>query len=268
MPLDYLLTLICCLSCNIFITGLNQIYDIEIDRLNKPNLPLVTGEISVSEAKKLVVFCLMIALFFSFYQSYFFGGLITLIAAIGAIYTIPPIRLKRYHLGAALAISIVRGPMVNLGIYIHFYLLKYGFPIQMNMNIALLTAFITVFSIGIAWFKDIPDVEGDKHNHIQTISVLDSKKTALWGGLLLVSSVYVLCMINSILSISIDSNSITNLGQTTTNKFWFGIYHLIAWIFLLYKGYKLNIDNQLSVKNFYMTYWVLFFLEYLAFAIL
>lgn len=267
IPLDYILTLICCLSCNIFITGLNQIYDVEIDRLNKPKLPLVTGEIQISEAKKIVTFCLMIALVTSYYLSYFFGGLITVIALIGAFYTIPPVRLKRYHLAAALAISIVRGPLVNLGIYIHFHLLKFGFPIQLNHEITMLTAFITVFSIGIAWFKDIPDVEGDKINQIETLSVKYSKKTALWGGLILVSAVYMLCILNSFFQFSLFGSSANNIETSTIHKFWFGLYHLCAWIFLIFKGYKLNIENQLDVRKFYMTYWILFFLEYIAFAI-
>ena len=30
--------------------ALNQIYDLEIDRINKPNRPLVTGEVSIREA--------------------------------------------------------------------------------------------------------------------------------------------------------------------------------------------------------------------------
>ncbi|RWW04037.1 hypothetical protein GW17_00032757 [Ensete ventricosum] len=32
---------------NIYIVGLNQVYDIEIDKVNKPNLPLASGEYSL-----------------------------------------------------------------------------------------------------------------------------------------------------------------------------------------------------------------------------
>jgi homogentisate phytyltransferase / homogentisate geranylgeranyltransferase len=35
-----------CVFGNIYIVGLNQLYDIEIDRINKPHLPLASGEFS------------------------------------------------------------------------------------------------------------------------------------------------------------------------------------------------------------------------------
>ena len=167
----FTLTIISCVACNVYITGLNQIYDVDIDRENKPNLPLVTQELSMVDAKKIVIFALMISLVFSYFQNLFFGGLVTGIAIIGSLYTIPPVRLKRYHFWAATAIALVRGPLINIGIYIHFYVSKYGLPINFNPKIALLTVFITAFSVGIAWFKDIPDVDGDKNNNINPYTI-------------------------------------------------------------------------------------------------
>ncbi len=268
VPLDLIFTLISCLGCNIFITGLNQIYDIEIDRLNKPNLPLVSGDLSMAEAKKIVTLSLMISLLFAFFQSIYLGGLISLIAFIGAVYTMPPIRLKRFHLWAAISISIVRGPLVNLGIFCHFYMVRFGLPIQLNADILLLTAFITVFSIGIAWFKDIPDVEGDEKNNIQTLSVKYSKQKALTGGLLLVGLVYILSIFIAFYPLLSQWLGIDYVFSLKSNHFLFGLYHILAFGFFVYSGIKVNIHNQTEIKKFYMTYWILFFLEYLAFAFL
>ena len=44
-----LLTLITCLALNIYIVGLNQITDVEIDRINKPRLPLASLEMSIRQ---------------------------------------------------------------------------------------------------------------------------------------------------------------------------------------------------------------------------
>ncbi len=44
-----LLTLITCLALNIYIVGLNQITDVEIDRINKPRLPLASLEMSMRQ---------------------------------------------------------------------------------------------------------------------------------------------------------------------------------------------------------------------------
>ncbi len=268
VPLDLVFTLISCLGCNVFITGLNQIYDIEIDRLNKPNLPLVNGEISLAEAKKIVTLSLTISLFFAFFQGFYFGGLISIIALIGAIYTIPPIRLKKHHLWAAISISLVRGPLVNLGVFCHFYMVRFGFPIKLNIDIMLLTAFITVFSVGIAWFKDIPDVEGDLKNNIQTLSVKYSKQKALIGGLLLVGLVYILSIFIAFLPFLTDWMGINNPISLKGNHLIFGFYHIVALSYFVYRGLKVNVDTQAEIKKFYMTYWILFFFEYLVFAFL
>ncbi|MGB5713481.1 MAG: UbiA family prenyltransferase, partial [Waterburya sp.] len=43
-----------CLCGNVYIVGLNQLYDIEIDRINKPDLPLASGEFTVEQGRLIV----------------------------------------------------------------------------------------------------------------------------------------------------------------------------------------------------------------------
>jgi homogentisate phytyltransferase/homogentisate geranylgeranyltransferase len=47
--------LIPALCMNVYIVGLNQIYDIEIDKVNKPYLPLASGEYSLATGIAIVV---------------------------------------------------------------------------------------------------------------------------------------------------------------------------------------------------------------------
>jgi homogentisate solanesyltransferase len=42
---------------NAYIVGLNQIYDVDIDKINKPNLPIAANLLSKMNAWKIVVFC-------------------------------------------------------------------------------------------------------------------------------------------------------------------------------------------------------------------
>lgn len=49
--------LIPALLMNVYIVGLNQIYDIDIDKVNKPYLPLASGEFSVTTGITLVTIC-------------------------------------------------------------------------------------------------------------------------------------------------------------------------------------------------------------------
>ena len=265
---NFIFTLISCLGCNLYITGINQIYDIEIDKINKPNLPLITGELSLLEAKKIVLLGLLTSLGFAFFQSIYFGGLIAFIATIGTLYSIPQIHLKKYHFWAATCIALVRGPLVNIGIYFHFYHTEYGFPITIKPAIMLLSLVITAFSVGIAWFKDIPDTEGDKKFKINTLSVILSKKKALRLGITIVSFAYLTCIFfaffPNFFRFSLGIDTMIPIAP----KISFGIFQLMNLLFLLGMSIKLNLENPSKVKQFYMTYWVLFFLEYISFAIL
>lgn len=260
-----IITLIGCLGCNLYITGLNQIYDIELDKINKPNLPIAKGDLSTADAKKIVIASLSIALFFSYIQNFYFGGLITSIAIIGSLYSIPPVRLKKYHFWAATAISIVRGPLVNLGIYIHFYYTSHGLPITFNSEIILLTFIITAFSIGIAWFKDIPDYEGDKLFNINTLTVKLSKKKTLYLGLIMVSTAYLISIFYAFYPEFFGLNFSHDAMNVTSKKIAFGIFQTICLGIICLTGLTLNTENQTSVKRFYMLYWIMFFLEYLGF---
>lgn len=45
--LGFVQALVAALLMNICIVGINQLYDVEIDKVNKPYLPLASGEISI-----------------------------------------------------------------------------------------------------------------------------------------------------------------------------------------------------------------------------
>src|SRR4051812_29481856 len=51
---DLLWTLVAGLCVNVFITGINQIEDVEIDRLNKPWLPIAAGDLSLEAGRRIV----------------------------------------------------------------------------------------------------------------------------------------------------------------------------------------------------------------------
>jgi homogentisate phytyltransferase/homogentisate geranylgeranyltransferase len=136
---DLLWTVLAGLCVNVFITGINQIEDVEIDRLNKPWLPIAAGDLSLEAARRIV--------------------------AIGWAYSCPPLRLKRYPALAAGSITFVRSLVVNLGVWLHVA----GTPI--SAGVWALIAVTVPFSFAIAVLKDVPDIEGDRRFGIATLSV-------------------------------------------------------------------------------------------------
>ena len=249
----YIATLVAALACNVFIVGINQIEDVELDKINKPYLPMAAGTLSKRNALAIVWCCLFISLVVAFFTSNFLGALIGLIMLIGVTYSLPPLKLKQHHLPAALAITVVRGFLVNVGMFLHFQK-----EIHHNDNIPdyvwCLTFFIMAFSIAIAWFKDLPDTEGDDRFRIRTLAVLYNKKTALWGGTLLVSIAYLYMICWSYLT------------QYKHSGFLL-ISHTVLFILFLLNFFSVKLDEQDSVKRFYLRFWVFFFAEYIIFSV-
>lgn len=249
----YLLTLLAALSCNVFIVGINQIEDVELDKINKPYLPLAAGTLSAKNAKLIVYVNIIVCLIVSLSVSFFLFALIGIILLIGAAYSLPPLKLKQHHLPAALAITIVRGLLVNIGMFLHFNH-QINQQYQIPGYIWCVTFFIMAFSIAIAWFKDLPDTEGDKKFDVKTLAVLYSKKNALWGGMFLVTAAYLYVLYWS--SVTQYAHSIFLL-----------ITHSILLVLFLINFASVKLNNQLSVKNFYLRFWVFFFTEYLVFTV-
>lgn len=249
----YTTTLVAALACNVFIVGINQIADVEMDKINKPYLPLAAGTLSRKNAWVIVSTSLVIALIFAFMASLFYLGLIITILLIGMAYSLPPFYLKQHHLPAALAITLVRGLLVNLGIFLHFQKIVNG-NYYLPGHIWCLAFFIMAFSIAIAWFKDLPDTEGDEKFHVKTLAVLYSKKNALTGGTLLVGAAYVLVLLWSFF-------------YTQKNPWYLMITHGLLFIFFLLNYFSVSLGDKNSVKKFYLRFWVFFFAEYILFAV-
>jgi homogentisate phytyltransferase/homogentisate geranylgeranyltransferase len=236
------------LACNIFITGLNQIVDVELDKINKPHLPLASGELTMSQGKWIVAIAGVLAITGAWLIQPFLGFLITLIAAIGAMYSLPPIQFKRHHIWAASAIALVRGPLINMGIAIHFATTLFGWPLISLPWLTPLVVFVTAFSLGIAWFKDIPDTQGDKIHGFKTLALVWSRERALKSGQWLVSLAYLFLAIYWLL---IDVHTAA------------GIAHLLLLAIFWSQAQRVVLQSAVSIKRFYMFYWGLFFLEYL-----
>ncbi|GAB2266834.1 Probable homogentisate phytyltransferase 2, chloroplastic [Dionaea muscipula] len=174
---------------NGYIVGINQIYDIAIDKVNKPYLPIAAGDLSVGSAWLLVlVFAAaglsIVALNFGpFITSLYCLGLF-----LGTIYSVPPFRMKRFPIAAFLIIATVRGFLLNFGVY-YATRAALGLPFEWSSPVAFITTFVTLFALVIAITKDLPDVEGDRKFQITTLATkLGVRNIAFLGsGLLLLN---------------------------------------------------------------------------------
>jgi homogentisate phytyltransferase/homogentisate geranylgeranyltransferase len=246
-------TLIAALGCNIFIVGVNQLEDVELDKINKPWLPLAAGTLTRKNGLSIVYWSLLISLIAAVLTSLFLLLVIGVILVIGIIYSVPPFKLKQHHLPAALCITLVRGFIVNVGIFLHYQYILNGNLILTGF-IWCLTFFIMAFSVAIAWFKDLPDTEGDDRYHIKTLPVLYSRKLALYGGTVLVGIAYIYVLLWCY------------FGVIKNWKFLFASHTVLFLLFIL-NFILVDLDDKNSIKNFYLKFWVFFFAEYIVFSI-
>ena len=243
---------IACLCGNVYIVGLNQLWDVSIDKINKPHLPLAAGEFSLLQGRWIVGIAGVLAITVAGASGMWLLATVVVSLTIGTAYSLPPIRLKQFPLLAAFCIFTVRGIVVNLGLFFHYSQQLIGQE-SLNPYVWTLTLFILLFTVAIAIFKDVPDLEGDKIYNITTFTLILGK--------------------SAVFSISRWVITICYAGMVYAGIFWldsfnsgfFISYHLVLLLLLWWRSQRVDLEQKRSIANFYQFIWKLFFLEYLLF---
>lgn len=247
-------TWLACIAGNIYIVGLNQLEDVEIDKINKPHLPIASGEFTREQGNLIVIIAGILALVVASYSSLYLLAMVGVSLLIGTAYSLPPIRLKQFPFWAAVCIFSVRGTIVNLGLFLHFSWLFKGSQ-TITPTVWALTSFILVFTFAIAIFKDIPDMEGDKLYNITTLTLKLGKENVFNLALWVLTICYLGMIVCSFFRL-IDVNIIFLL-----------VTHLIPLSWMWFKSRTVNLENKGEIANFYQLIWKLFFIEYITFPI-
>lgn len=256
-----LVALVACLCGNVYIVGLNQLEDIGIDRINKPHLPIASGEFSPQRGKQIVGITGVLAVLIAVSQGIWLSATIGISLVMGTAYSLPPIRLKRSPVLAALCIFMVRGVIVNLGLFLQFTQVKFPqrwqdwstLPRAIPPVIWALTLFVIVFTFAIAIFKDIPDMEGDRQYNISTFTLRLGAQAVFNLARCILTTCYLGMAIGGLLFLP----GVNTVFLLATHLLALGIF----WIFSL----RVDLDDRASIAQFYQFIWKLFFWEYLMF---
>lgn len=239
---------------NAFIVGINQIYDVRLDKINKPFLPLAAGEMSFRLAWGIVLSSALTGLaIVRLCFSRLIFGLYAFGMSFGALYSIPPFRFKRYPALAAVTISCVRGFLMNFGVY-HATKSALGVPFAWSPPITFLAVFMTVFACVIALSKDLPDIRGDRAEGVPTFATTVGPRK-------MVKVVVTLLGVNYLGAIA--TAVFAPAGAFRRLVLGFGHLALGAWLYVYQKS--VQPDNHESIKDFYRFIWKLFYAEYLLF---
>jgi 4-hydroxybenzoate polyprenyltransferase len=171
--------------------AINQVYDLEIDRLNKPKRPLVTGELSLAQAWGFTWVFYALALIPTWavvvYPYTTWGGKLTaplayhqtfFIYLAGLVFTFvysaPRLgRTKTLGMAANLTIAIPRGVLLKVAGWAMVAHVWHAEPWYIG-------AVFGLFLIGAASTKDFADVEGDLAGGCKTLPIVHGVRRAAW----------------------------------------------------------------------------------------
>jgi homogentisate phytyltransferase/homogentisate geranylgeranyltransferase len=244
-------TLVASLAANVYVVGLNQITDVAIDLINKPTLPLASGEFTVAQGRLLVAGAGVLAVGLAAAMGPFLLLTILLTMIVGTIYSMPPLHLKLRPLWAALSIAFVRGFVANLGILLHFSA-RLGTAPDLAWPRAIgLALFFFGFGLVIALYKDIPDLSGDSHFGVRTFTVRLGARTVFQGGRLILTTFYLVPIIAA-LALLPEAGAYLLL-----------IPHLALIALFWWVSRSVDVRSPRAFTRFYMFLWSLFYAEYI-----
>jgi 4-hydroxybenzoate polyprenyltransferase len=157
--------------------ALNQIYDLEIDRVNKPKRPLPSRRLSITNAWAFTGVTYVLALILAWLVAP--GGRhecfwIVLVAVVCTfIYSMPPLRTKRLGIWANVTIAIPRGVLLKVAGWSAVKTIMGTEPWYIG-------AIFGLFLLGATTTKDFADMSGDRLGGCRTLPIQYGVRRAAW----------------------------------------------------------------------------------------
>lgn len=242
------LTLAACLALNLYVVGLNQLTDVPIDQINKPWLPVAAGTLSPRGGRLLVGGAAGLALVLAALGGPYLLLTVALIMLIGTAYSLPPTRLKRFPVAAALSIAAARGVIANVGLALH-YSQHLGGSVP-ALTLVVLGVFFFGFGLVIAIYKDLPDDAGDRRYQIETFTTRLGARRALNIGRAVLTACYALPI------------ALALAGLPRADALFLLVSHTLIVAAFWVASARVDLGQQRSITSFYMFLWALFYAEF------
>lgn len=182
---------LCAAFLNAANNSINQIYDLEIDRLNKPSRPLVTGALTMREAWTFTWIAYVIGVLptwlvvvhpydtwlekltapWSWHETFYIYA-IALVTTL--VYSVPALgRTKARGMWANWTIAVPRGCLLKVAGWAMVARIGAWEPWAIG-------SIFMLFLIGAASTKDFADIEGDRAGGCKTLPILHGPRKAAW----------------------------------------------------------------------------------------
>ncbi|TKY53071.1 Glycinol 4-dimethylallyltransferase [Spatholobus suberectus] len=262
------------LFMDFYANGVNQLFDLEIDKINKPYLPLASGQLSFTTG---VIISVSSAIL-SFWLSWIIGSwpliwslVVFFLLWSGYSINAPLLRWKRHPLLAAMCIFATLALIFPISFFFHMQTFVFKRPAVFSRSLMFVVVFLSLYSSGIALFKDIPDIEGDKAFGIHSFSARLGQKRVFfrihlskfgcallyipWLFLNNLCQVFWLCISIFEMAFGVAFLAIATSSSCLWIKIATGLGHAVLASVLWYKAKYVDLSSKASIRSFYMLIW-------------
>jgi 4-hydroxybenzoate polyprenyltransferase len=157
--------------------ALNQIYDLEIDRVNKGRRPLPSGRLTIEQAWGFtaITYALTLVLAWLVAPSGRHECFWIVLAAMVAtyVYSVPPLRTKKHGIWANITIAIPRGVLLKVAGWS-------AVKTVIGVEPWFIGGIFGLFLLGASTTKDFADMEGDRRGGCRTLPIQYGVRRAAW----------------------------------------------------------------------------------------
>lgn len=145
----------------------NQVYDLKIDRINRPERPIPAGKLSVKQALRFAYILYALGLIIAFLISVLFFVITAICLIITTLYSTPPIYLKKRFLISNITIALCQSWLFVLAGWV-----IYPFTNPLEPTFWFIGTVLFIFLMGACGTKDFTEIEGDRRYGMKTLPVL------------------------------------------------------------------------------------------------
>ena len=144
--------------------AINQVCDLELDRINKPERMIPSGRMSAREGKWVALVLYAVSLAFALGVNLQCFTIAAVAAILTIVYSVPPFRTKRWGLAANLTIAVPRGLLLKVC----------GWSTAKSIwhtESWYIGSIFFLFLLGASSTKDFADMEGDRKGGCITLPI-------------------------------------------------------------------------------------------------
>jgi 4-hydroxybenzoate polyprenyltransferase len=157
--------------------ALNQIYDLAIDRVNKPKRPLTSGRLTIAQARRFTLATYGLSLVLAWLVApegrHECFWLVAVAVVCTYIYSVPPLRTKRLGIWANVTIAIPRGVLLKIAGWS-------SVRTMLGVEPWYIGAIFGLFLLGATTTKDFADMDGDRRGGCRTLPIQYGVRRAAW----------------------------------------------------------------------------------------